>query len=246
VRTVLARAVSVPLLALAAAALACGEEAEYVAPPEFGAFAIEIADALERGDLEHLVANTNKVQFRCDAAVRASVALCAPLPVDAPAEGFDVKMLGRGDTPTVLDGPQLRDLLGGMFSVDLAAPADEFGGPALTLYSTLHPDPTLFIPSDADALPERGTIAITYIGPSRGEGDPATKRRLFAAVAEKGSDGSWVIRLWAVGFFRPDHPAMNPGEDNAYERWQAPLAITYCQRHITRCTIAIPSAPAVA
>lgn len=217
------RCLPVLLLALLALAAACRkEETVFEGASSFNALALEVADALSLQDTERLVENSNKVRLVCDEQKVATVDACRGKAPGAAVEGFDVKFQGRGAQVTLLDGGQIRLLLEGMFNPDLQAPPDAIGGAALQLYSTLMPDKTIFFPADEQNLPQRGTMAITYIGVSPGEQDMTSKRRLFAAVAEPDSKGVWRIRLWLVGFYRPDHPALNPSPDNGYKRWQPP------------------------
>jgi hypothetical protein len=199
-----------------------GEDESYAPPTDFAAFTLEIADALAREDLERIIANTNMVRFECTERLATESPACRGLPVGATAEGFDVKYQGSGDAATILGHAEIRQMVDGMFNADFDAPADEFGSSALQLYSTRHPDPTAFFQGDEEEIPERGTLAITYIGVSPSENDYEASRRLFAAVAEPDAEGFWRIRLWLVGFYRPDHPALNPGDGNDYVRWQLP------------------------
>jgi len=198
-----------------------GEETVLGEYSDFNAFALEVADSVAVGDVERLVAQTDRVRVVCDEQLLESAKPCRGLTAGATAQGFDVEFYGREET--ILDGEELRLLLEGMvFGADLQAPADEFGGAAIRIYSTRVPDTALwFDTDDPENLPLRGDIAISYIGRSPSE-DDQVKRRLWAAVAEAGDDGVWRIRLWLVGFFRPDHPALNPSEANGFKAWAPP------------------------
>jgi len=210
-----------PVLLLAA----CGEqEVVYDQSRDFSTFAVEVADALALGDVERLVANTTRARVVCDEQLVQEAKACQGLAVGAETEGFDVGVFGKGNK--ILDGDEIRLLLEGMvFGADLQSPPDQFGAPGLVVYSTRLPDPALWFPTDdPDKLPIRGDIAITYIGRSPSE-DDGVQRRLWAAVAEQGGDGAWTIRLWLVGFYRPDHPALNPSEENGFKRWALPSAV---------------------
>ncbi len=203
-------------------ATACGgEDVVYQESSEFDEFATQISGALGLGDVEQLVASSARVRVVCDERLVTEESACQGRPIGAEAEGFDVKFFGK--EPTVLGGEQFRSLIDGMVAnADFTAADDDFGDPGLRVYSTLYPDPVLWFESDdEESLPPRGDIAITYIGYSPSE-DHEIKRRLWVAVAEQGLDGIWRIRLWLVGFFQSDHPAMNPSEENGFKRWTAP------------------------
>ena len=204
-----------PLLA------ACESESVLEKYPNFDGFVLEVADAVAVGDVERLVTHTDRVSVVCDEGLAQEVKACQGLAVGATAQGFDVDYYGREET--VLDSEEFRLLLEGMvFGADLEAPADEFGGPGARIYSTRVPDTALwFDTDDPESLALRGDIAITYIGRSPSE-DDQVQRRLWAAVAEQGDDGAWRIRLWLVGFFRTDHPALNPSEENGFKLWSQP------------------------
>jgi hypothetical protein len=185
----------------------------------FDAFVLDVADALAERDVERLVANSSRTVLTCTEGTTAQPGACEGRPAGSVAEGYDVKYLGREQT-TLLGGTDYRLLLEGMMgNIDLSAASDEFGGPRLQIYSTLEPDPLVWFPEDDPAeLPDRGDIAITYVGRSPSE-DADSKRRLWVALAELGNDG-WKIRLWLVGYFRADHPALHPSEENGFERWE--------------------------
>lgn len=199
----------------------CQQESVLEKYADFNALALEVTDGIAVGDGERLVAQTDRVRIVCDQQLIESAAPCQGMAVGATTQGFDVEFYGREET--ILDGEELRLLLEGMaFGSDLQAPADQFGGPGIRVFSTRVPDTALwFDTDDPESLPQRGDIAITYIGRSPSE-DDQVKRRLWAAVAEKGDDGTWRIRLWLVGFFRPDHPALNPSEGNGFKAWSPP------------------------
>jgi hypothetical protein len=212
----------VSMLALAVAgASACQSKLETPHAADFNTFALEVADALATGDVARLIAQTSKVRFTCDEHTKIS-SPCAGIPAGGLTEGFDVKFKGHGDEPTFLNGEEMRALLDGLNNPDPHAPPDEFGRPDLQIYSTLYPDPTLFLASDQQQMPTRGTLAITYVGVSPGERDASVKRRLFGAVAEADSSQAWHIRLWLVGFFDPQSPQFHPGQGNAWKRWSLP------------------------
>ncbi|HWO72389.1 MAG TPA: hypothetical protein VNN21_02425 [Dehalococcoidia bacterium] len=197
---------------------ACEDELPSAAFTDFNEFVVEIADALADHDVERLVTQTARVQVVCDPQLIASSQVCQGQAVGARVQGFAVDYPTRGTV--LLDGSAFRQLLEGMvFGEDLQAPADQFGKPDLQVFSTLYPDKTPFFPSDRPgAVPDRGDIAITYVGRSPSE-DADVKRRLWAAIAEKDSEGYWRVRIWLAGYFRPDHPALNPSEANGFKRW---------------------------
>jgi hypothetical protein len=204
---------------LAGLLTACGEdELPSAAFTDFNQFTVEIADALINRDLERVMTQTARIRVTCDQALIASSPACRGQTAGAQVGGFAVDYPMRGTV--LMDGDGIRLLLEGMmFGEDLQSAPDRFGGPQLQVYSTLFPDKTPFFPSDrSGTVPERGDIAITYIGRSPSE-DGSVRRRLWAAIAEKDSQGYWRVRLWLAGHFRDDHPALNPSTANGFKRW---------------------------
>lgn len=207
----------VPALLLAA----CGDDEGDLPFATFDSFdelVLEIADAMLDHDVERLVNQSARARITCEGDLLQRATPCRGQPAGTQVQAFLANYAGRG--LVALDGSEFRLLMEGMIrNEDLQAPPDQFGSPRLQVYSTLFPDPApLFAGEQVGSVPERGDIAITYIGRSPSE-DAEIKRRLWAAIAEKDAQGNWRIRLWLVGFYDAAHPALNPGQDNDFKRW---------------------------
>ena len=200
---------------------ACSDEEDelpFATFQSFDALVLEVADAMADHDVERLVSQSSRTPIVCESDLLERATPCKGQAGGTQVEAYAASYAGRG--LAVLDGAEFRRLIEGLIrNEELSAAPDQFGSPRLQVFSTLYPDPAPFFAGEEEgAVPERGDIAITYIGRSPSE-DAEVKRRLFAALAEKDAQGNWRLRLWLVGFFDPNHPALNPGSDNDFKRW---------------------------
>ena len=212
---------AVPLLsafvAVVLIATGCSEQPTRLDVTDFDAFVLEVADALALQDLERLISQVGRTRLTCEGQLLEEAGICKGVPAGTVVEGVDLKRFGESEIET-LGGGEIRLLLDGLFGADLSAPTDEIGGPGLQVYSTRFPDELVWFPADEESLPLRGNIGITYIGPSPSEDEDLKRRRLWGALAEE-TNGVWKIRLWLVGFPAEGHPALNPSEENGFQRW---------------------------
>ena len=199
----------------------CGDDEDELPFASFTSFdqlTLEVADALVDHDVERLVNQSARARITCEGDLLQRSTPCKGQQAGAQVQAYLANYAGRG--LVALDGNEFRLLMEGMIrNEELQAPPDQFGSPKLQVFSTLYPDTAPFFAGEKEgSVPERGDIAITYVGRSPSE-DAEVKRRLWAAIAEKDAQGDWRVRLWLIGFYDPAHPALNPGKDNDFTRW---------------------------